>query len=224
VPTPFGTDRLEPAPDGGIVLRCAAAKGWRPRTSRAARRAEHPGTAVAWGEEILEVVAADPLPDGGVRYLLSPWRDEVAIRSLTRYDAASESGLVAERRWRAEARRKRLLAIVLSPLLGHLPGPVQESMEHEFGAPANAMTMASALPLLAIGIVGLFAQFARSVGGSLAPLPEPSLPLSFYLFGESTLRLAVVVTQSRPAGSLPGNLLYELWRRARSRIGTEVRK
>jgi hypothetical protein len=171
---------------------------------------------VAWGEEILEVVAAEPLPDGGMRYSLVPWRDEVAIRSLERYDAASESALAAERRWRADARRKRRLAILLSPLLGHLPGAVQESMEQEFGAPANAMTMASALPLLAIGIVGLFAQFARVAGGSLAPLPEPSLPLSIYLFGESALRLTVVATQSRPAGSIPGSLLYELWRRARS--------
>ncbi|HEV8232589.1 MAG TPA: hypothetical protein VGQ75_09595 [Thermoanaerobaculia bacterium] len=215
---PFGTDRLEPGPDGNIVLRCAASKGWRPRSSgaAAARRAEHPGTAVAWGEEILEVVAAEPLPDGGMRYSLVPWRDEVAIRSLERYDAASESALAAERRWRADARRKRRLAILLSPLLGHLPGAVQESMEQEFGAPANAMTMASALPLLAIGIVGLFAQFARVAGGSLAPLPEPSLPLSIYLFGESALRLTVVATQSRPAGSIPGSLLYELWRRARS--------
>jgi hypothetical protein len=89
-------------------------------------------------------------------------------------------------------------------------------MEQEFGAPANAMTAASALPLLAIGIIGLFAQFARMAGGDLAPLPEPSYSVSLYLFGESALRLAVVATQSRPAGSIPGALLYELWRRVRS--------
>jgi hypothetical protein len=224
MPTPFGTDRLEPGRDRTVVLRCAAAKGWRPRSPGAPRRAEHPGTAVAWGEAILEVVAAEHLPDGGVRYALAPWKSEVAIRSLERYDAATESARAAERRWRADARRKRRLAIVLSPLLGHLPGAVQESMEQEFGAPANAMTMVSALPLLAVGIVGGLANLARSVGGSLAPLPEPSLPLSIYLFGESALRLAVVATQSRPAGSLPGSLLYELWRLARSRIAAEVRK
>ncbi|HEY6066901.1 MAG TPA: hypothetical protein VIY96_12150 [Thermoanaerobaculia bacterium] len=223
--TPFGTDRLDAGPDGIAFLHCAAPKGWRPRdTGTAVRRAEHPGTAVEWGEEILEVVAADPLSGGGMRYSLLPWRPEVAIRSLERYDPASESARAAERRWRANAPRKRRLAILLSPLLGHLPGPVQQAMEHEFGAPANAMTMASALPLLAIGIVGVFAQFARAMGGSLAPLPEPPLPLSVYLFVESVLRVAIVVTQSRPAGSIPGSLLYELWRLARSRIGTEVPK
>jgi hypothetical protein len=217
VPTPFGTDRLERSPDGGIVLQCTASKGWRPRSSSAtARRAEHPGTAVAWGEEILEVVAAQPLRDGGMRYSLFPWRDEVAIRSLERYDAASEAGRAAERRWRSDARRKRRLAILLSPLLGHLPGAVQASMEHEFGAPANAMTAASALPLLAIGTIGLLANLARMAGGDFAPLPEPSYPLSLYLFGESALRLTVVVTQSRPAGSIAGALFYALWRRLRS--------
>lgn len=213
MPTPLGTDRLEPLPDGRAVLFCAASKGWRPRASgTAARRAEHPGTAVAWEDEIFEVVAVDFVEAGGIRYELAPWRKELTIRSLERYDASSETDRAAERRWREQAPRKRRLAIALAPLLGHLPGPVQESMEQEFGAPANAMTVASALPLLALGMVGLFAQVVRLAGGSLAPLPEPSLPLSLYLFGESALRLTVVATQSRPAGSIPGTLLYEIWK------------
>lgn len=217
MPTPLGTDRLEPGPDGRVVLFCAASKGWRPRESgAAARRAEHPGTAVAWEDGIFEVVAVDFDAAGGIRYELAPWRQEVAIRSLERYDAGSEADRAGERRWREQALRKRRLAIALAPLLGHLPGSVQESMEQEFGAPANAMTAASALPLFALGMVGLLAQVVRLGGGSLAPLPEPSLPLSLYLFGESALRLTIVATQSRPAGSIPGTLLYELWRRTRS--------
>ena len=71
------------------------------------------------------------------------------------------------------------------------------------------MTVVSAVPLLAIGIVGMFGIVARLAGGSMAPLPEPSAPLSIYLFGESAMRLMVVATQSRPAGSIPGALLYE---------------
>jgi hypothetical protein len=88
-------------------------------------------------------------------------------------------------------------------------------MEHEFGAPANAMTASSALPLLVLGIIGLLGHFVQMLGGSLAPLPQPPLPLSLYLFGESALRLALVATQSRPAGSIPGALLYEVWKRTR---------
>lgn len=216
MPAPFGTDRLEePGPDGRLFLRCAASKGWRPRSPGTARRAEHPGTAVRWQNEIFEVIGEEPLPDGSTRYALLPWRDEIAIRSLERYDAASEADRAAEEHWRARAPRKRRLAILLSPLLGHLPGPVQEAMEHEFGVRANAMTAISAFPLFVLGLVGLLANVARVAGGSLAPLPEPSFPLSIYLFGESALRLSIVVSQSRPAGSIPGTLLYEGFRGVR---------
>lgn len=216
MPTAFGTDRVESGAGGRIALSCAMPKGWRPRAAgAAARRAEHPGTAVKWDGEIFEVVTARPVADGGIRYELAPWRQEVAIRSLERYDAESEAARADERHWRAQAVRRRRLSILLAPLLGHLPGPVQEAMEQEFGAPANAMTAASAFPLLALGIIGLLGQVAKLGGGSLAPLPQPSLPLSLYLFGESALRLALVATQSRPAGSIPGALLYEIWKRTR---------
>jgi hypothetical protein len=157
VPSPFGADRVEPGSGGIAMLSCAASKGWKPRIPASGRRSEHPGTAVSWEDEIFEVVAAKPLADGGICYSLAPWRSGIAIRSLERYDAESEAGRVAERHWRSGARRRRRLAIVFSPLLGHLPGPVQESMEREFGAPANTMTAVSALLLLAIGLVGLLA-------------------------------------------------------------------
>jgi hypothetical protein len=223
VPNPFGTDRLETGPGGSFRLLCRASKGWRPRTSATRRRAEHPGTAIEWQQEIFEVVAVEPVAEGTIRYSLEPWRDELAIRSLERYDAESEVGRADERRWRESAPRKRRLAILLSPLLGHLPGDVQERMEREFGAPANVMTAVSAFPLFVLGALGLFAFVARIAGGSLAPLPEPSIPLSLYLVGESSLRLVIVVTQSRPAGSIPGALAYEIWKRvAPGRSGTAV--
>lgn len=221
MPTPFGTDRLETAPDGNLRLLCAFSKGWRPRLPSAGRRAEHPGTAVEWQEGVFEVLAAEPRPAGGIAYSLGPWRDDLAIRSLERYDAASEAERAAERRRRQRAPRKRGLAILLSPLLGHLPGTVQERMERDFGAPANAMTTASAFPLFVLGVLGLLAFVARIAGASLAPLPEPSLPLSLYLLLESSLRLSIVVTQSRPAGSIPGTIAYALWKVA-ARRGTAV--
>jgi hypothetical protein len=158
---------------------------------------------------VFEVVEARPFADGGVVYSLAPWREDLAIRSLERYDESSETERAGERAWKAAAVRKRRLAVIFSPLLGHLPGDVQTRMENEFGAPATKMTVVSALPLLAIGVVGMFGVVARLAGGSIAPLPEPSAPLSIYLFGESAMRLIVVATQSRPAGSIPGHLLYE---------------
>ena len=142
----------------------------------------------------------------------------VARRNLVRRRGAraTESARSREQLGRVNAIRKRRAAILLSPLLGHLPGEVQERMESEFGAPATKMTVASALPLFVLGVLGTFAAFARMAGGSAEPLPELPLPLSLYLALESYFRLSSVATESRPMGSIPGTLFYELWRRVRT--------
>jgi hypothetical protein len=211
--SPFGGDRLETGADGALTLFCAAAKGWKAREEPTGpRRTFHPGTAVSWSGRVFEVIERRPGSSGGVDYRLAPWRDDLAIRSLERYDESSERDRAAERAWKAASIRKRRLALLLSPILGHLPGEVQTRMEHDFGAPATAMTVISAAPLFVLGIVGCLANFARLAGGSLAPLPEPPAPVSIYLLAESALRIAVVVSQSRPAGSIPGAVVYEVGR------------
>jgi hypothetical protein len=216
---PFGGDRAASGPDGVVTLTCPAAKGWKPReVPTGSRRAIHPGTAVSWDGRVFEVVSHRPGTSGGVEYVLAPWRDDLAIRSLERYDESSERSRAGERAWEAASIRRRRLAVLLSPILGHLPGEVQTRMEFEFGAPATTMTVVSALPLLAVGVIGSLANFARLAGGSLAPLPEPPAPLSIYLLAESALRLSVAISQSRPAGSLIGHLLYELWRALHSAL------
>lgn len=213
----YGGDRFEEGEGGRVSLISPSPKGWRGRSPAVrSRRSAHPGTAVTWDGALYEVTEARPLPSGDVHYFLAPWDETEAIRTLERYDEPSEDARARERIGRAVAVRKRRAAILLAPLLGHLPGPVQEEMESEFGAPANKMTIASAAPLLVLGILGLFAGFARAVGGSPEPLPEPPLPISLYLALESYFRLSVVATQARPAGSLPGALAWEVWRRVRS--------
>ncbi|HVE66656.1 MAG TPA: hypothetical protein VNC59_08745 [Thermoanaerobaculia bacterium] len=182
----------------------------------ASRRSAHPGTAISWDGALYEVLEARPLPSGEFRYLLEPWDEAHAIRTLEPYDAPSEALRARERISRAGYVKKRRAAVLLSPLLGHLPGAVQERMEGEFGAPATKMTVASALPLFVLGVLGTFGAFAQAVGGSTEPLPDLPLLLSLYLTLESYFRLSSVATQSRPMGSIPGTLVYELWRRLRS--------
>lgn len=208
----YGGDRFEVGEGTSVRLTSTGSKGWRGRsTPTASRQAPHPGTAVSWEGTLYEVMDVKPLPSGDTRYSLAPWDDAQAIRVLEQYDAPSERARERERIGRADAVKRRRAAILLSPLLGHLPGEVQERMESEFGAPANKMTVASAVPLLVLGIFGLFAVFARAMGGSPEPLPEPPLLVSLYLTLESYLRLSVVATQSRPAGSVPGAVLYAAW-------------
>jgi len=213
----YGSDRVEEADGSPVSLRSPFPKGWQGRSAGvASRRSAHPGTAVSWDGALYEVLEARPLPSGEFRYVLAPWDDSQAIRTLERYDAPSEDLRARERVGRAGAVKKRRAAVLLSPLLGHLPGTVQERMESEFGAPATKMTIASALPLFVLGILGAFAALARAAGGSVEPLPDLPLPLSLYFVFESYFRLSAVATESRPMGSIPGTLLYDLWRRFRS--------
>jgi hypothetical protein len=221
---PFGNDRVEVAPEGGIWLICRELKGWSPRRGRSHTSSEYPGTAVSWGPELFEVVEAITHPDGSVRYRLEPWPDRHAVRSIRTYDAASETGRPLVKASIKKNVLRRRLAIVFSPLLGHLPGPVQEHMESEFGAPALAMTIVSALPLFALGAVSGLFSFAGMVGGvfEIGAGSIPHLlpfPVAIYLVFESGLRLGGAFLQARPIGSVPGTLLYAIYRAIRGGPG-----
>jgi hypothetical protein len=216
-PPAFGADRVE-TPDGdAVVLHCPVSKSWQGRTPRSTVRAGHPGTAVAWAGRIYEVHAAEPLPDGGMRYRLVPWEDGQTIRRFERYDADSERGREAARADSAAAIRRRRLAILLAPLAGLLPGAVQKTMESEFGAPALGMTVASALPLFVVGFLGIFDHILGMAGGFLAwpAWLAPPLPVAAYLFGESALRLASAIAGREPMGSFPVVVAHAAWKEAR---------
>ncbi len=224
---PYGSDRLEVDPTGRRHLLCVFSKGWGGRIQKTLTTSEHPGTAVRWGGEVFEVLQAEALREGGVRYTLAPWEERHAIRVIEAYDEASEQARSQVRVNREAGIWKRRLSILFSPLLGHLPGWLQERMESEFGAPAVAMTVVSALPLLVLGVLGYLFHLAASFGGSLLPgganpsdgghaLPwTPPLPISLYLLSESGLRMGAAFLQGRPLGSLLGVLGYEIWRALR---------
>jgi hypothetical protein len=222
--TPFGSDRIEAAPDGAFWIICSALKGWSPRRGKAHTASEYPGTAIRWETELFEVVEAVSHPDGTTRYRIEPWPDRHAVRSIQTYDEGSEADRPRQRALDRQSIARRRLAIVFAPLLGHLPGPVQARMESEFGAPAVGMTIASALPLFALGIVsllfslasaygaGLFGAGGRLEGGGRAIPDLLPLPLAAYLAVESGFRMGAAFLLAGPMGSVPGALLYEIWR------------
>ena len=222
---PFGGDRVEPAPDGGVWLICGEPTGWTPRRGRAHTPGEFPGTAVRWETEIFEVVEALAGADGTQRYRLEPWPDRHAIRAVQAYDATSRERRSRERAGYRKSVAKRRLAILFAPILGHLPGPVQSRMESEFGAPAFGMTIASALPLFALGLVSWLYSMALAYGAGMFPgghgpdeggAPMASiptllpLPLALYLVVENGFRLGLAFARTEPVGSLPGTLVYAI--------------
>jgi hypothetical protein len=213
----FGEDRLEEGA-GEVWLRSRVPKAWLPRREKTLTTAEYPGTAVEWQGEIFEVVRAEPQDDGAMRYRLSPWPDAHAIRRMERYDDDSEAARNAEQVDRRERIRRRRLSILLAPLAGLLPGDVQRRMEGEFGAPALGMTIASALPLFAIGFLGLIRHLLEGAGAEwdLPAALSPPFPVALYLFAESALRLGSAIAAGEPMGSLPVVAAHAAWREART--------
>ncbi len=217
----FGTDVAEPLPDGSIGLICAVSKGWAGQARGSQTRAEHPGTAVRWHDAIYEVVEANPLATGAVRYRLAPWQDRHAIRVIERYDASSEAARGTERVRRNDSVRERRLAILFSPLIGHLPGPVQERLESEIGAPALAMTVISAAPIFVLGILGLLSYILGVFGAAPLFHPAPPLLLSIFFASESAVRIGSAWIAGHPMGSVAGTALYRAVAALRGR-GTPI--
>jgi hypothetical protein len=212
-----GSDRVREAADGRVILFSRYPKnGWQPRVEKTLTRSEHPGTAIFQDEAIYEIVSADAQPQGGVRYVLEPWRDEHAIRVTDRYDEESEAHRVADHQARIRREQKRKGATIISFLAGHLPAPVQEEMASELGMFAHRMTMMSVISVFVV-IVALFYSMAHQVIAG-APVRPWQIIVTAYLMMETAVRFHMAWTQLRPMGSLAGVLVYSMayaagWRR-----------
>src|SRR5438874_10386212 len=100
----FGSDRVRQGDGEQIVLSSRLSKGWTSRVVKTLTSAEFPGTAVLWEERYFEVVDAESLPQGGVRYVLEPWLEMHIMRTTDRYDHDRELERLAE--WRAQFSRE----------------------------------------------------------------------------------------------------------------------
>jgi hypothetical protein len=214
MPRPFGRDRLAGVRDGRLLLFCKDSKGWRARSDATAASVEHPGTCVRWEDELFEVEDFESRADGGVTYALRPWDVRHAIRVVATYSPESEAARSAERR---DARRRvegHTGILLLAPVLGCLPGHVQERIENEYNVKASWMSLASALPLFVFGGFCVIAARAAALGGPFL-LPPGVLLAGQYLFGESAVRIGIASLQGRGIGTVAGTVLYEIWRLAR---------
>jgi hypothetical protein len=202
----YGSDRVRPGDGEQFVLMSRFPKQWTPRAAKTLTSAEFPGTAVLWEERYFEVVDAEGLPQGGVKYVLEPWREMHIMRTTDHYDAEREAERLLE--WRAgfSRERKRKSANALALLTGHLPTAVQEELGRELGVSPRRLTLISAAGIYAI-VVAL-ALWVVSCILEGRPIPLPLLIATAYLFVETSLRLLVGWLIGRPMGSAIGFVAY----------------
>jgi hypothetical protein len=203
----YGSDRFR-VTGGKVILHSRLGKGWRPRTEKTLTNAEFPGTAVYWEENYYEVLAADLLPAGGVRYVLGEWRDDHAIRVFELYSEESEARL-AEDYSRAMRQRKHSVAARLAAMfLGHFPAHVQMHLANELGLFPHRLTLWSIPPVLVTAGVFVYIfvdTYMRSVAN---PIPDWLLILTAFMLAESVFRYLVAMTQLRAMGSMLGMFVY----------------
>lgn len=206
----YGSDRIRIADDGTIELSCRVAKdGWQPRTPRTLTRRERPGTAVLWEEECWEVVDIVALPQG-VRYTMAQWREDETMRFTARYDEEAESVRAAERRDAIRREKHRRTANLLGIFTGHLPGPVQQRLAHEWNINAPGLTMVSTVPewLVAAAVAWTWADRALK---QLGPPAMGWILLGGYLMLDATIRFKLAFIDGRACGSLFGSAGYAIW-------------
>lgn len=207
---PYGGDRVRSA-GGRIILHSAISKGWTARRAKNNVHAEFPGTAVLWDDQYFEVVGADLLPRGGVRYVLEPWRDDHVIRVFDRYDEETEARRLADFRAAAAQRKKSVGAGFAGFLFGHFPVHVQEHLQNELGVVPARMTIASCIPpVILLGICYWFIASAR-LRQEPSGVPLWLLIILFPMVFESGIRFLVAMQQNRGIGSLLGTIGYVLF-------------
>jgi hypothetical protein len=202
----YGSDRVRPGDGERFVLMSRFPKQWTPRAAKTLTSAEFPGTAVLWEEQYFEVVDAEGLAQGGVKYVLEPWCEMHIMRTTDRYDAEREAERLIE--WRAgfSRERKRKSANALALLTGHLPAAVQEQLGRELGVMPRRLTLISAWGVYAV-VIGLALWI---VGGVMEQneRPFPFMILTAFLFVETSIRFLTGWRIGRPIGSTAGLFGY----------------
>ena len=205
---PHGSDRVRSS-GGKLILHSAISKGWTPRTPKSGTHSEFPGTAVYWDEQYFEVLAAEGLPGGGVRYVLAPWSDSHTIRTFVGYDADSEARLVADHELARKQRAQSGTARFLAMFLGHLPSNVQNHLGNELGVSPAGMTLLSLIP--GVALAGLFVWIFIDRYMKHEPAPAALLLLAIAMMFETIFRIILVLSQNRAVGSTFGTMVYVVY-------------
>lgn len=189
-----------------VILHARLSKGW------TAGSRVCPGTAVQWDEQCFEVMSAELLPAGGVRYVLAPWSDANTMRTYSIYDAASEDHLRADFELAQRQRKHSVLARLAGFLLGHLPSHVQNHFANELGVFPARMTLLSIIPSIALLGTCVYLYVDALIKEVPSPVPAWLFLTALLMLFDSVPRFYVAMAQNRGMGSLPGTLVYLLYR------------
>jgi hypothetical protein len=206
---PYGSDRVRTSA-GKVILHSRISKGWTPRTLKSATHAEFPGTAVLWDDQYFEVLSADLLPAGGVRYVLAEWQDHHTIRTFEAYDEGSEARLAHDYEHALRQQRHSLLARGSGILLGHLPAPVQNRLANDLGLFPARMTLLSTVPSLVLFGTCVWLTVDATMEMQLSPVPVWLWAIALFMLVDSIVRFFIAMSQNRGTGSLPGTIVYAL--------------
>lgn len=202
-----------------MILQSRLAKGWVARRAKAGTHAEFPGTTVLWDGEYFEVVEAEAMQGGGVRYVLLPWREDHVIRTFVEYSEESETAL-AEDYKRAQKQRTASVAARLSAMLvGQLPNPVQMHLANELGLSPAKMTVLACVPGVVLFGICIYEVVSAKMAMVPSKIPTWFFVVSAILFAEVGIRFLVAMNQNRGMGSVFGLigylLYYEVFARSR---------
>ncbi|HUP66253.1 MAG TPA: hypothetical protein VM557_13330 [Thermoanaerobaculia bacterium] len=209
-PRAYGSDRVQHDPGEGIVLDSRHTKGWQGRVMASRGNRAHPGTAIEWDEELWEVVSVEPLQPVGVRYRLERWDDSQVIRVRDDYNASSEDLRAKGRLQHRNRERTRRLWTGFSLFTGHMPASVQERMHLEYGTPPALPTLISLVPVAALGLISLIIFIPTFLGAAKTSFPDWLMFVGIFLFLETALRFAYVLSTGKPIGSLIGAIAAAL--------------
>jgi len=125
------------------------------------------------------------------------------------YDEPSEAARLAAHRAHLARESGRKTANLLALLTGHLPAVVQNEIADNLGVLANRITFVSILGEYAL--VGGFIFWIVSYLTRQMPPPFALIVVTAFFAIETTFRVFVNYTQSRPIGSSVGLIVYLVW-------------
>lgn len=134
----FGVSVIEGSDLGLEVTSAEVVLPWRPRAG------PFVGTAITWGDQVFEALTVER-GEAGERWQLARWPEGEVTRNVDSLDAGRIENLVVEAAALKQSQGMRWLLILMSPLAGLMPAPLQKRWEREHNVPAARATVISAV-------------------------------------------------------------------------------